>query len=159
MSNERSYILQQTFLDTRCSWGKLQSFCTLLKTLRDWFQQIVIFLINVLLLHFLTYYSLGARDGFTQPIFYRRCQFVNQTKYIKKIVVSCDVIGGITLGTKLKMPIFTLYLPHNLQSRVLVFQKFIRFQIKLTSISVTKGWSDQEVNTQIDKIPKSQPIS
>ena len=27
----------------------------------------------------------------------------------------------------------------------------IRFQIKLTNISVTKGWSDQEVNTQIDK--------
>ena len=27
----------------------------------------------------------------------------------------------------------------------------IRFQIKLTNISVTKGWSDQEVNNQIDK--------
>ena len=27
----------------------------------------------------------------------------------------------------------------------------IRFQVKLTNISVTKGWSDQEVNTQIDK--------
>ena len=46
-------------------------------------------------------------------------QFVNQTKWIKKTVVSCDVTGGITLGTTLKMPIFTLYLPHNLQSRVL----------------------------------------
>ena len=27
----------------------------------------------------------------------------------------------------------------------------IQFQIKLTKISVTKGWSDQEVNTQFDK--------
>ena len=40
-------------------------------------------------------------------------------------MVSCDVIVGITLGTKLKMPIFTIYLTHNLQSRVLVFQKFM----------------------------------
>ena len=32
---------------------------------------------------------------------------------------------GITLRTKLKMPIFTLHLPYNLQSRVLVFQKFM----------------------------------
>ena len=37
-------------------------------------------------------------------------------------MVSCDVTGGITLGTKLKMPIFTFYLPYNLQSRVLVFK-------------------------------------
>ena len=37
--------------------------------------------------------------------------FVNQTKYIKKTVASCDATGGITLGTKLKMPIFTRYLP------------------------------------------------
>ena len=27
----------------------------------------------------------------------------------------------------------------------------MRFQIELTKISVTKGWSDQEVNAQIDK--------
>ena len=67
-------------------------------------------------------------------------------------MVSCDVTGGITLGTKLKMPIFTLYLPHNLQSRVSkVYVIGIRFQIELTKISVTKGWSDQEVNAQIDK--------
>ena len=73
-------------------------------------------------------------------------------KWIKKTVVSCGVTGGITLGTKLKMPIFTLYLPHNLQSRVSkVYVIGIRFQIELTKISVTKGWSDQEVNAQIDK--------
>ena len=42
-------------------------------------------------------------------------------KCIKATVVSCDITGGITLGTKLTMPIFNLYLPHNLQSRVLVF--------------------------------------
>ena len=52
-------------------------------------------------------------------------QFVDQIKWIKNTVVSCDVTGGITLRTKLKMPIFTLHLPHNLQSRVLVFQKFM----------------------------------
>ena len=35
-----------------------------------------------------------------------------------------------------------------------MFQNFvteIRFHIKLTKISVTKGWSDREVNAQIDK--------
>ena len=60
--------------------------------------------------------------------FFTKCltaSVCKQTKCIKKTVVSCDVTGEITLGTKLKMPIFTLYLPHNLQSRVLVFQKFM----------------------------------
>ena len=33
-------------------------------------------------------------------------------------MVSCDVTGRITLGTRLKISIFTLYLPHNLQSKV-----------------------------------------
>ena len=70
-------------------------------------------------------------------------------------MIGCDATGGITLGTKLKMPIFTLYLPHNLQSRVLLFQMVyvtgIWFQIELPKISITKGWSDQEVNAQIDK--------
>ena len=67
-------------------------------------------------------------------------------------MVSCDVTGGITLGTKLKMPIFTLYLPHNLQSRVSKdYVIGIRFQIELNKICVTKIWSDQEVNNQIDK--------
>ena len=31
-------------------------------------------------------------------------------------MVNCDIKWGITLGTNLKMPIFTLLLPHNLQS-------------------------------------------
>ena len=35
---------------------------------------------------------------------------------------SCDVTAGITLET-LKMPIFTLYLAHNLQSRVWYFKR------------------------------------
>ena len=67
-------------------------------------------------------------------------------------MVSCDVTGAVTLGTKLE--IVTLYLTHSLQSRILVFIYYvlgIRFQIKLTKISVTKGWSDQDVNTQFDK--------
>ena len=68
-------------------------------------------------------------------------------------MVSCDITGGVTLETKLKMPIFTLYLLHNLKSFGIskVFVTGIRFQIELTKISVTKGWSDQEVNAQIDK--------
>ena len=37
----------------------------------------------------------------------------------------CDVTGRKIHGTKLKMLIFTLYLHHNLQSWVLVFQKFM----------------------------------
>ena len=53
------------------------------------------------------------------------------------------------------MPIFTLYLPHNLQSKILVISEVfvlgIRFQIKLTQISVTKGYSKQVVSTQFDK--------
>ena len=83
---------------------------------------------NIVKIKLEKHYSLRARDGFIQPIFLQKVwllQFVNQIKWIKKTVVSCDVIGGITLGTTLKMPIFTLYLPHNLQSRVLVFQKFM----------------------------------
>ena len=70
--------------------------------------------------------SLGARDGFTRTIQkVRPLQFVNQTKCTKKTVVSCDFTYKITLGTKPKMLIFTLYLPHNLQSRVLAFRKFM----------------------------------
>ena len=68
-------------------------------------------------------------------------------------MVSCDVTGGVTLGTKLKIPKMTFYLPHNLQNTVIskVYVIGIRFQIKLTNISVTKSWPDQEVHTQIDK--------
>ena len=39
---------------------------------------------------------------------------------------------------------------HNLQSRVFVSQTEC-FQKGLTEIFVTKGWSNQEVNAQIDK--------
>ena len=63
-------------------------------------------------------------------------------------MVSCDVTGGITLGTKLKMPIFTFYLTYKVEFWYLTG---IRFQIELTKTSVTKGWSDQELNAQIDK--------
>ena len=68
-------------------------------------------------------------------------------------MVSCDVTRGVTLGIKLKMPIFTLYLPQLTKSFGIskVYVTGMRFQIELTKISVTKGWSDQEVNTQIDK--------
>ena len=73
-------------------------------------------------------------------------------------MVSCDVNGGVTLGTKLKIPIFTLYLPHNLQSFGIskVYVTGIRFQIEFTKISMTKRWSDQEVNAQIDSTHKLQ---
>ena len=51
------------------------------------------------------------------------------------------------------MPIFTLYLPQLTKSFGIskVYVTGMRFQIELTKISVTKGWSDQEVNAQIDK--------
>ena len=67
-------------------------------------------------------------------------------------MVSCDVTGGITLGTKLKMPIFTIYFPRKWSFGISkVYVTGIRFEIELTKISVTKGWSDQDVNAQIDK--------
>ena len=53
---------------------------------------------------------------------YLTASVCKQTKCIKKTVVSCDVTGEITLGTELKMPIFTLYLPHNLQVGFLYFR-------------------------------------
>ena len=37
-------------------------------------------------------------------------------------MVSCDVTGGIIRGTKLKMSILTLYLPHKLQNRLWHFK-------------------------------------
>ena len=54
-----------------------------------------------------------ARDEFTQVVCLKiwPLQFVNRTKCIKKTVVSCNVTGEITLGTKLKIPIFTLTYP------------------------------------------------
>ena len=42
---------------------------------------------------------------------------------LKKTVFSCDVTGGITCETKLKIPNFTLYLPLNIQSRVFWYFK------------------------------------
>ena len=97
-------------------------------------------------------YSIGARDGFTQSIFNKSLE-IKQNALKNSGQLWCHWV--ITLGAKLKMPIFTFYLPHNLQSKILFisedFVLGIQFQIKLTKISVTKGWSDQEVNTQIDK--------
>ena len=65
-------------------------------------------------------------------------------------------LEGITLGTKLKMPFFTLYLPHNFQRRVFgvskVYVTGIQIQIKLTNISVSKVWPDLKVNPQINKV-------
>ena len=76
-------------------------------------------------------------------------------------MVSCDVTGRITLGTKLKRPIFTLYLLLNLEGMIFIFSEVyvlvICFQIKLTKIFATKGWSDQEVNTQFEKDLNHKP--
>ena len=58
----------------------------------------------------------------------------------------------MTLGTRLKIPIFTLYFLPKQNFRISkVYVIGIRFQIKLTKTSLKKGWSDQEINTQIDK--------
>ena len=68
-------------------------------------------------------------------------------------MVSCDVTGGITLGTKLKMPIFTLYLPHNLLTYWCFRSLCVRDMVSNKSYQnfCDKSWSDQEVNTQFDK--------
>ena len=52
-----------------------------------------------------------------------------------------------------EIPIFTLYLPHKLQSRVLVFQKIMyRDNVSnKTCQNFREKCSDQEVNTQTDK--------
>ena len=55
-------------------------------------------------------------------------------------MVACDVPGGMTFGTEMIMPIFTLSYPITYKVRFL-WQKFF----------LTKGQSDQKVNTQIDK--------
>ena len=59
------------------------------------------------------YNSLGACDGFTRPIFYKRFDRFNlqmrQNVFKKQWSASCDVTGGITLETKLNMLILTLY--------------------------------------------------
>ena len=70
------------------------------------------------------YFSLRARDGFTLPKGLTTSVCKSDNMHQKKNG-QLDVTGGITSGTKLKMPIFTLFLPHNLQSRILVFQKFM----------------------------------
>ena len=87
--------------------------------------------------------SLGAPDECTQPIFYER--FVNQTKCIKETVVSYDVTGGITLEIKLKMSIFTLCLPHNLQSWILVFQKIIYLEYYLEWFQIYQHFCDKKL--------------
>ena len=56
---------------------------------------------------------------------------------------------GITLGTKLKKPIFTLYLPHNLQ-RFWHFKSLYN-KDKISNKAYQNFWDNQEVNTQIDK--------
>ena len=73
---------------------------------------------NNSMLNYVIYSSLGARDGFTQ-------YFTDFTKGFTASVCKSDKTGGITFGTKLKVPIFILYLPHNLQCRILGFQKFM----------------------------------
>ena len=68
-------------------------------------------------------------------------------------MVNCDDTKRMTLGTKLKIPIFTLYLPHKLQSRVLVFQKIMyRDNVSnQTCQNFREKCSDQEVNAKIGK--------
>ena len=65
-------------------------------------------------------------------------------------MVSYDDTRGITLGTKLKKPIFTLHLPHNLQSRFLYFKSLYN-KDKISNKAYQNVWDNQEVNTQIDK--------
>ena len=74
-------------------------------------------------------------------------------------MVTCDVTGGITLQTKLKIPIFTLNLPHNLQSRILVFQNLC---IRDTVPKTYQNFHDKRLVKPGSKYPvwqRSQPIS
>ena len=73
---------------------------------------------------------------------------------VKKTVVSCGVTRGIFLETKLKMAIFTVYLPLNYKIGFWYVRRLcIRDTVsnKTYQISETKGWSDQEVNTQFEQ--------
>ena len=83
----------------------------------------------------MTYYSGSSwriySIHFLQKV--RPLRFVNQTKCIKKAVVSCDVTRGITLGSKLKTPIFAFYL--KLVSAIF-YQIFIFHQM----IALQKLW-------------------
>ena len=83
--------------------------------------------------------SLGACGGFIQRIFYKRPDHFNlqirQNGLKKQSSAATTLLTAVT---------------HNLQSRVFVSQTE-RFQTGLTKISATKGWSNQEVNAQIDK--------
>ena len=65
-------------------------------------------------------------------------------------MVSCDDTREITLGTKLKKPIFTLHLPHNLQRRFWYFKSLYN-KDKVSNKAYQNFWDNQEVNTQIDK--------
>ena len=95
------------------------------------FCSILIVLASLEILHFGIlglYNSLGARDEFIQPIFYKRFDrfsFWIRKNGLKKQWSAVTSPGELAPGTKLKMPIFILYLPQNLLSRVLVFQKFM----------------------------------
>ena len=51
--------------------------------------------------------------------------FKSEKMDLKKQWSAVTSPGELAPGTKLKMPIFILYLPQKLLSRVLVFQKFM----------------------------------
>ena len=63
-------------------------------------------------------------------------------------MVSCDATGGITAHFHL------LLVPECTKESFGISKVYVtgmQFQIELTKISVTKGWSDQKVNAKIDK--------
>ena len=66
----------------------------------------------------------------------------------------------ITLGTKLKMPIFTLYLPHNIRSRVSLLSSLCNRDT--VSNKTYKNFRDKRLVRPGSKYPiwqRSQPIS
>ena len=84
-------------------------------------------------------------------------QFVNQMKWIKKAVVSCDVTRAITLGTKLKMP-FTYSITYKVE--------FWYFKSLCDSHAVSnrtyQNFRDKRMVRSGSKCPnwqRSQPIS
>ena len=68
-------------------------------------------------------------------------------------MVSCDITGEIT-GLNWKYIFLPFTYPTTYQVEFWYFKVYvigIRFQTELTKISMTKGWSDQQVNAQVDK--------
>ena len=75
-------------------------------------------------------------------------------------MVSCDVTEGITFGAKLKIPIFSLFLPHNLEVGFWYFKSLCNRDS--VSNKTCQNFHDKRLVRPRSKSPnwqRSQPIS